>query len=78
MSTNNNVAGGNGLFFLFILFLVLKLTGLIAWSWWWVTCPFWIPPVIVLSIFAVGGIVALIGLLIVGIVALIGLLISAL
>lgn len=26
---------------LFIVFLVLKLTGSIAWSWWWVTAPLW-------------------------------------
>lgn len=26
----------------FIVFLVLKLTGYIAWSWWWVTSPLWI------------------------------------
>lgn len=24
---------------LFILFLTLKLTGVIAWSWWWVFSP---------------------------------------
>ncbi len=24
-----------------LLFVTLKLTGFIAWSWWWVTCPFW-------------------------------------
>ena len=24
---------------LFIVFLVLKLTNTIDWSWWWVTCP---------------------------------------
>jgi hypothetical protein len=28
---------------LFVVFLVLKLTGVIAWSWWWVTSPLWIP-----------------------------------
>ena len=28
---------------LFIVFLVLKLTGNIDWSWWWVTSPIWIP-----------------------------------
>ena len=27
---------------LFIVFLVLKLCGVISWSWWWVTCPLWI------------------------------------
>jgi hypothetical protein len=25
----------------FLVFLVLKLTGHIAWSWWWVTAPLW-------------------------------------
>jgi hypothetical protein len=28
---------------LFVVFLTLKLTGVIAWSWWWVTSPLWIP-----------------------------------
>lgn len=27
---------------LFVVFLVLKLTGTIHWSWWWVTAPLWI------------------------------------
>lgn len=31
-----------GLFgLLFVVFLVLKLTGVIAWSWVWVTAPLW-------------------------------------
>lgn len=25
-----------------IVFVVLKLTGLIHWSWWWVLSPLWI------------------------------------
>lgn len=28
---------------LFVVFLVLKLTHQIDWSWWWVTSPLWIP-----------------------------------
>ena len=28
---------------LFLVFLVLKLTNVIDWSWWWVTSPIWIP-----------------------------------
>lgn len=40
-------------FLVFIVFLVLKLTGVIAWSWWWVTCPLWIGLAIVLAILAV-------------------------
>jgi hypothetical protein len=31
---------------LFLLFLALKLTGYITWSWWWVTAPIWIPAII--------------------------------
>ena len=27
---------------LFITFLILKLTNVISWSWWWVTSPLWI------------------------------------
>lgn len=44
MSDNNNnqtSAGLNSL--LFITFLILKLTNVIDWSWWWVTSPLWIP-----------------------------------
>lgn len=29
-----------------LLFLTLKLCGVIDWSWWWVLSPFWIPPAI--------------------------------
>lgn len=28
---------------LFLLFLALKLCGVINWSWWWVCAPLWIP-----------------------------------
>lgn len=27
-----------------VLFIGLKLTGIIAWSWWWVTLPLWAEP----------------------------------
>lgn len=33
---------GSFVFLLFIVFLVLKLTGVIDWSWWWVTSPLWL------------------------------------
>ena len=25
-----------------VVFIILKLTGYIDWSWWWVTAPIWI------------------------------------
>lgn len=43
-----------------ILFIGLKLTGYISWSWWWVLSPLWLPIVIVLGIFAVFFVIALI------------------
>lgn len=38
---------------LFLIFLILKLTGNIDWSWWWVTSPLWIPLALVLSIMGI-------------------------
>lgn len=35
---------------LFLVFLVLKLTENIDWSWWWVTSPIWIPLVVGIAI----------------------------
>ncbi len=29
--------------FLTLILVILKLTGVIDWSWVWVTCPIWIP-----------------------------------
>ena len=36
-------AGIGFLGLLCIAFIVLKLTGVIDWSWWWVMAPIWIP-----------------------------------
>jgi hypothetical protein len=44
--------GGSFTTLLAVLFIGLKLTGHIAWSWWWVLSPIWIPFAIVLSIAA--------------------------
>lgn len=42
--SNNVGSGGIGIGgALFLIFLVLKLVGVITWSWWWVTAPLWIP-----------------------------------
>lgn len=30
----------------FWVLLALKLTGLVAWSWWWITLPLWLPVVV--------------------------------
>ena len=61
MSENNkNTVLGGGLTFLqalFLIFLVLKLTGktvVATWSWWWVTAPLWGGLAIVLVILLIG------------------------
>lgn len=41
---------------LLLLFIGLKLSGVISWSWWWVLSPFWIPLAIVFVVFFVLGI----------------------
>jgi len=36
--------------FLTLIFVALKLTGQIDWSWWWVWSPFWLPIVIMFGL----------------------------
>ncbi|MCU9947531.1 hypothetical protein [Pseudomonas sp. PDM13] len=50
-SVNSEGIGVVGL--LGVAFVILKLFGVIDWSWWWVTAPFWIGPAIAASIGAV-------------------------
>lgn len=60
MSNKSNSSNGLGLgTILFLIFMVLKLTNYIDWSWWWVTAPLWIPILII-------GIVGLIAILYLG------------
>lgn len=51
---NNTTAGGIGFCgLLAVAFIVLKLTGVINWSWLWVLAPIWIPTAITLAIIAI-------------------------
>lgn len=36
-----------------ILFICLKLTGYVAWSWWWVLSPLWIALLVVVAILVI-------------------------
>jgi hypothetical protein len=48
---NNTKSGGIGITtVLFLIFMTLKLTKTIDWSWWWVTSPLWIPFVLGLAV----------------------------
>jgi len=58
---NESKSNGIGIgMVLFIVFLVLKLTGTIDWSWWWVTSPLWIPFVAAGVILGIAGVIAII------------------
>ena len=43
-----------------LIFITLKLTGYITWSWLWVLSPFWIPFAILAVIFLIVFIVGMI------------------
>lgn len=45
-----------------VVFVILKLTGVIDWSWWWVLAPFWIGV-------ALWGAVAVVGAVLLGVAA---------
>ena len=58
---SNQKASGIGIgTVLFLIFLVLKLTNQIDWSWWWITSPLWLPLVTGLTIAALLVLLALI------------------
>jgi len=49
MNKETNSGLGLGMI-LFLIFMTLKLTGNIAWSWWWVTSPLWIPAILAIGL----------------------------
>ena len=49
--------------FLAIAFIILKLCGVISWSWLWVLSPIWISLGIALILFAIAGILILIAII---------------
>ena len=66
MSNNKKVTvkGGHSMSIgtvLGIVFIVLKLVGLIEWSWVWVLAPFWIGAIITILAFIIGLIASFIG-----------------
>ena len=59
-SSSSSSSGGIGfLGLLAIVFITLKLTGVISWSWWWVLAPLWGGFVLVLVLFGIFAAVAL-------------------
>ena len=51
MSNSSAKTGGIGFCgLLTLLFIGLKLTNYIDWSWWWVLAPLWIPFLVVVTL----------------------------
>lgn len=77
MSDSKIQVSGGGISFsglLFIVFLVLKLTGVIGWSWWWITAPLWGGLALVIALpLLILGFVVLCGALFAGFVAIVSL-----
>lgn len=56
MNQQNQQAAGGGISIaglLGVAFIILKLVGVIDWSWWWVLAPFWGPIALVVAIILV-------------------------
>ena len=61
MSKSSSSSSGIGLTSLLgITFIVLKLTDVIDWSWWWVLAPLWIGIILAVLIMALIIILAII------------------
>lgn len=71
MSTKTVVANNNLGFMsaLFLIFMTLKLTGHITWSWWWVTLPLWWWAVLVGVIIVIPVAISVIGLIVMSIIS---------
>ena len=53
-SSSSDGTGFTGL--LTVLFVGLNLTNVIAWSWWWVLSPLWIPLLLLIGFLIIAAI----------------------
>ena len=59
MKDDKKTTGGISFFgALTVLFIGLKLSGIIHWSWCWVLSPIWLPSAVVLTVLVVAYIVS--------------------
>jgi len=58
MNNSNNSSSISIAGLLGVSFVVLKLLGVINWSWWWVTAPFWAGFVIFFGFSAIALLIA--------------------
>lgn len=53
MAKGNNSGGIGFVGLLTVLFIALKLTNYIDWSWWWVLSPIWILTILLIIILTI-------------------------
>lgn len=58
--SERNSRGVGFLGLLTLLFVGLKLAGVIGWSWVWVLAPIWVPLALILAVLATVGLVSFI------------------
>ena len=61
---NRDTSGVSFLGLLTLLFIGLKLTGYITWSWIWVLAPLWVPMGIALLVISVGILIVGLGIIV--------------
>lgn len=62
MSNSSSTSSSGGIGFcglLTVLFIGLKLTHVIAWTWWWVLAPLWIPTAFIILVLIAIGLIAI-------------------
>jgi len=61
MGSDKTTSSGLGIgTILFLIFMTLKLTDNIDWSWWWVTAPLWIPLALGIAIIGITVLIAVV------------------
>lgn len=59
MSDKDSQNGLGAAWVIGIVFIILRLTGVIHWSWLWVLAPFWIPLALAGVLIVIGTLIAL-------------------
>lgn len=61
-TSNSSSSGGIGVFGLMgVMFIGLRIAGVISWPWVWVLAPFWAPLLLAVTILLAGAIILAIG-----------------
>lgn len=57
--TRTFISGFSVPLLLLLLLLSLRISGVLLWSWWWITAPIWIPFLLVLPLLLIFSLVGM-------------------